>query len=76
MKNKDYKIKQKLKRAKLNEGIRQDDLIDKYLMGQMTKDEEIAFFAELEMNPEFKHNAVMTAWLVKGIKSLGNKLNK
>lgn len=63
-----YKVAQKLRRKQLNEGIRQEDLIDRYLMGKMTPEEEISFFQELEENPDFKQRAIAMAWMVKSLR--------
>ena len=57
---------QRLKKQR--EAIRQDDLIDKFLKGQMTKEEENSFMNELKENPEFKDRAITTAYLVKALR--------
>lgn len=50
-----------------------EDLIDDYLFGRMSKEEEQNFLLECKTNVELKEEAITIAYLVKGLKNLHNK---
>ena len=41
--------------------------IDNYIRGKMTPIEEAQFIADCKTNPSLKKEAIITAWLVKGL---------
>lgn len=53
--------------------LKDDERIDAYLKGEMTKDEEPRFLQELKTNPELKQRAVLMARFVRGMKEVGTQ---
>lgn len=49
--------------------MKYEELIDNFLFGRMTPEEEISFLNECKINKELKHEAVMMALLVKTLKN-------
>ena len=50
-----------------------DELIEKFLSGSMTSDEEASFKEELKTNPELKEHAKVVSSLIKGMKRKNEK---
>lgn len=48
--------------------MKYEQIIDKFLFGQMSPEEEFLFLQECKTNSELKKEAVMTALLVKAVK--------
>lgn len=49
--------------------MKYEELIDNFLFGRMTPEEEISFLNECKSNKELKEEAVMMALLVQTIKN-------
>lgn len=45
-----------------------DDKIDRYIKGQMTKEESAQFLSDCQADLELRHRAIAIAYLVKGLK--------
>lgn len=54
----------------------QNERISKYLQGQMTKEEELAFLEDIKKDPDFKARAIAAARLAKGISDVGKEQDK
>ena len=50
--------------------MKYEELIDNFLFGRMSPEEEISFLSECKSNKELKKEAVMMALLVKTVKKL------
>lgn len=50
--------------------MKYEKLIDKFLFGRMTPEEEISFLNECKSNKELKREATMMALLIKTVKKL------
>lgn len=46
-----------------------EELIDKYILGQMTQEEEMDFLQKCKEDKELKEMAIAQAWLVKAIRN-------
>jgi hypothetical protein len=46
-----------------------EDIIDDYLLGRMSSEEEQNFLQECKTNPILKEEAISMAYLVKGLKN-------
>ena len=46
-----------------------EDLIDNYLFGRMSQQEEQSFLSECKTNQTLKEEAIAMAYLIKGLKS-------
>ena len=67
----DYKVAQKIKRMQRRmERMAKEELIDKYILGQMTREEEEDFLQKCKEDSELKDMAVAQAWLVKALKNM------
>jgi hypothetical protein len=67
----DYKVAQKLKRLqRRQEKMAKEELIDKYILGQMTQEEEMDFLQKCKEDDELKEMAIAQAWLVKAIRNI------
>ena len=55
---------------KITEAIRQEERIDAYIRGKMTPEQEQEFLNECRENKELREQAVLTARMVKAIKTL------
>lgn len=65
----DYKVAQKLKRLqRRQEKMAKEDLIDRYILGQMTREEEENFLQKCKEDSELKEMAIAQAWLVKALR--------
>ena len=51
--------------------LHDDERIVNYLKGRMAAEEELAFLADLQADPELKAQAVAMARMVKGMKEVG-----
>lgn len=51
--------------------IMQDQMITRYLKGQMNASEEKDFTSEIEKNPELKSKAVAIARMIKAMQKIG-----
>lgn len=49
--------------------MKYEELIDNFLFGRMTPEEEISFLNECKTNKELKQEAVMIALLVQALKN-------
>lgn len=68
--HRDYKFYQKMKRKQRRaETLRREELIDKYILGQMTQEEEKSFIQQCKEDEELKEMAIAQAWLVKALRS-------
>lgn len=47
-----------------------EDLIDNYLLGKMSKEEEQEFLFECKVNKTLKEEAIAMAYLIKGLNTL------
>ena len=66
----DYKVTQKLKRLqRRQEKMAKEELIDRYILGQMTQEEEMDFLQKCKEDDELKEMAIAQAWLVKAIRN-------
>ena len=66
----DYKVAQKLKRLqRRQEKMAKEELIDRYILGQMTQEEEMDFLQKCKNDEELKEMAIAQAWLVKAIRN-------
>ena len=54
----------------------QNERISKYLQGQLTKEEELAFLEDVKKDPDFKARAIAAARLAKGISDVGKEQDK
>ena len=54
--------------------LRNDDLIDRFIQGQMDEDEERTFLEELNRNDELRERAILHAILVKGMAQVDNEI--
>ena len=54
----------------------QNERISKYLQGQMTKEEELAFLEDVKKDHDFKARAIAAARLAKGISDVGKEQDK
>ena len=56
--------------------LNDDERIDAYLKGSMSKEEEQQFIKDIEADPELKSKAIAMARLVKGLKQVGTRQDK
>lgn len=69
--NKSYKFIQKMKKKQIREeSLRREALIDNYILGRMSREEEEDFIQKCKEDPELKEQAIAQAWLVKAIRKL------
>jgi len=54
--------------------LRNDDLIDRFIQGQMDGNEEKAFLEELNQNEELRERAILHARLVKGMAQVDDEI--
>ena len=54
--------------------LRNDDLIDRFIQGQMDENEEKAFLEELNQNEELRERAILHARLVKGMAQVDDEI--
>jgi len=54
--------------------LRNDDLIDRFMQGQMDENEEKAFLEELNQNEELRERAILHARLVKGMAQVDDEI--
>ena len=54
--------------------LRNDDLIDRFMQGQMDENEEKAFLEELNWNEELRERAILHARLVKGMAQVDDEI--
>ena len=54
--------------------LRNDDLIDRFMQGQMDENEEKAFLEELTQNEELRERAILHARLVKGMAQVDDEI--
>ena len=54
--------------------LRSDDLIDRFIQGQMDENEEITFLEELNRNEELRERAILHARLVKGMAQVDDEI--
>lgn len=54
--------------------LRNDDLIDRFIQGQMDEDEERIFLEELDRNNELREKAILHARLVRGMAQVDNEI--
>ena len=54
--------------------LRNDDLIDRFMQGQMDEDEENSFLEELNRNEDLREQAIIHARLVKGMAQVDNEI--
>ena len=54
--------------------LRNDDLIDRFIQGQMDENEEKAFLEELNWNEELRERAILHARLVKGMAQVDDEI--
>lgn len=65
-----YKVAQKLKRLQRRQRVMEmEELIDRYILGQMTQEEETTFLQRCEEDSELKEMAIAQTWLVKAIRN-------
>ena len=53
--------------------MKYEELIDNFLFGRMSPEEEISFLNECKSNKELKKEAIMMALLIKTVKKLHEK---
>lgn len=51
-----------------------ENLIDNYLLGKMSKEEEQEFLSECKVNKTLKEEAIAMAYLIKGLNTLQEQL--
>ncbi len=54
--------------------LRNDDIIDRFIQGQMDENEEKAFLEELNQNEELRERAILHARLVKGMAQVDDEI--
>lgn len=54
--------------------LRNDDLIDRFMQGQMGEDEEKSFLEELNQNDDLREQAILQARLVKGMAQVDDEI--
>ena len=54
--------------------LRNDDLIDRFIQGQMDENEEKTFLEELNRNEELRERAILHARLVKGMAQVDDEI--
>ena len=54
--------------------LRNDDIIDRFIQGQMDENEEKAFLDELNQNEELRERAILHARLVKGMAQVDDEI--
>ena len=58
----------------LDKDLRNDDLIDRFIQGQMDENEEKTFLEELNRNEELRERAILHARLVKGMAQVDDEI--
>lgn len=58
----------------LQKALEEDERIVKYLQGEMTVEEESAFFKELEGNSDLRERAIIQARMIKGMQQIDDEI--